>query len=80
MRPAEKIEIDVRDWNAWRDRIIDIEQACREAKEENARLRSLVLGLQGQFALMMQGTRERMDYVGLLLSELEAKVARKDLG
>jgi len=58
--------VDPRDWNAWRDRLLKVEEEQRAMRRE--------------MALYQQGCKERLDVISVLLSRLEDAVARKDLG
>ena len=64
--PQDRIEIDRRDWDSLRDRVIHL--------EENNRMLFRTMGL------LQQGIKERFDEQRLLLSRLESAVERKDLG
>lgn len=67
--PPGKIEIDPRDWCAWRDRII----AC---EERIADLQLASLGQARELALFMMGTKERLDEHRDLFARLEARLAQ----
>jgi hypothetical protein len=59
------VEIDQRDWDRIRDRLLHLE-------EDNRRLNA-------QMLMLMQGVKERLDVYGVLLARLESSVARKDV-
>jgi hypothetical protein len=59
------IQLDQRDWDSMRDRLLHLE-------EDNRRLNT-------QMLLLMQGVKERLDVFSVLLARLESTVAGKDV-
>jgi hypothetical protein len=62
---ARNVTLDQRDWDSVRDRLLQLEEEQRRIAHE--------------MALFQEGVKERLNVFNLLLSKLEAAMARKDL-
>jgi SpoVK/Ycf46/Vps4 family AAA+-type ATPase len=81
------VQLDQRDWSSLRDRqaenqdrIVFLEDAVKTANDRMQKLEETNRQLHAQMSLLLNGTKERLDVFGVLLSEFEARLAGKDVG
>jgi hypothetical protein len=67
--PPDRIEVDRRDWNSFRERLLHVEEVMIRLDNENVFLKERLRDCQSQLALYMSGTKERFDFITKLLEK-----------
>lgn len=80
------VQLDQRDWSSLRDRQVQnqdridfLEDAVKTSNDRIQKLEETNRQLHAQMSLLLNGTKERLDVFGVLLSGFEAQMVGKDV-